>query len=343
VPLPDESTDALVSYGWSDRVLALFSAVAEPPDEPGRVIRVERAQSVVVRRDGSEGLVTAAETPAVGDWVVLHGNVIRQVLPRWSALTRQAPAGDGIQILAANVDVVLITAPADRLSPARVERELAVAWESGAQPLVLLTKIDLADGNAEADLRSRLVGVDVVATSTVTGEGLDRIAAALHPHKSAALLGPSGAGKSTLTNWLLGSDQQATADVRDGDHRGRHTTTSRQLSVLPQGGVLIDSPGLRSLGLTGDTPIDQVFPEIDALAAECRFADCSHDQEPDCAVLAALADGTLDADRVASFRKLQKEAALVIRNEDPLVRKAELTVWKARIKEARLKSKRKQG
>jgi ribosome biogenesis GTPase len=341
VPLPDEFTEALVPYGWSDRVLALFSELAEPHDEPGRVVRVERTQSVVVRGDGSEDLVTAAETPAVGDWVVLHGSAIREVLPRWSALTRQDPGGDGVHVLAANVDVVLITAPADRLNPARIERELAVAWESGAQPLVLLTKVDLAEANAEADLQSRLVGVDVVATSTVTGQGLDHIAAVLHPHRSAALLGPSGAGKSTLTNWLLGTDRQATAEVRDGDHRGRHTTTSRQLSVLPQGGVLIDSPGLRSLGLTGGAPIDQVFPEIDALAAECRFADCSHDQEPDCAVLAALAEGTVDAGRVASFRKLQNEAAFVIRNQDPLVRKAELSVWKARIKEARLKSKRK--
>ena len=333
---------ALGPFGWSDRILALFNEVAGPGLEPARVVRVERSAVVAVLPDGTERLVRAPILPAVGDWVAVADQAtVEAVLPRWSAVTRADPAGNGVQVLAANVDVVAVTAPADRLRPARVERELAVAWDSGAAPVVLLTKVDLADPEEVADLVTRLVGVDVVATSAVTGDGLAALHDLLQPARTAVLLGPSGAGKSTLTNALLGSDQLATGAVRDIDQRGRHTTTSRQLVVLPNGGVLIDTPGLRSLGLASDAGIDQAFPDIEALAAGCRFADCSHEVEPDCAVIAGAGTGGLDPARLASYRKLQREVAAEERRTDPLARRAHVGQWKAAFKEAKERSRRK--
>ena len=332
----------LIAFGWNDRVIALYNDLAEPLDEPARVVRVERSRSVAVCADGRDHRVTGPSPPAVGDWVVLRDDVIRHVLPRWSAVTRGDPGGAGDQVLAANADLVIITAPADRLSPARVERELAVAWDSGARPLVVLTKADVAPPGAQAELQARLAGVDVVATSVTTGLGIEAVAAALRPDLTAVLLGPSGAGKSTLANALLGADVLATGAVREGDHRGRHTTTSRQLAAVPGGGVLIDTPGLRSLALAAGGAggaLEQTFPEIDDLAATCRFADCSHEVEPGCAVMAAVAEGRLDTARLASFRKLQREAAVAERRVDPLLRKAELSVWKARTKAVRAKNK----
>ena len=341
--VPDVIPGALVAYGWGERVVALFNDLADPGDEPARVVRAERSQSVVVSGDGRDHRVTGPSPPAVGDWVVLHDGVIRHVLPRWSAVTRRDPGGARDQVLAANADLVIITAPADRLSPARVERELAVAWDSGARPLVVLTKADVAAPEARVELEARLAGVDVVETSVTTGAGIDSVAEWLRPDRTAVLLGPSGAGKSSLANALLGSERLATGTVRDADHRGRHTTTTRQLVAVPGGGVLIDTPGLRSLALSDGVTgaIDQVFPEIDQLAADCRFADCSHEVEPGCAVTAAVAGGGLAPARLESFRKLQKEAAAAARRVDPLLRKAELSVWKARTKSVRANNRRK--
>jgi ribosome biogenesis GTPase len=342
---------ALASHGWSDRVLALFNTLDDRTLQPGRVVRVERASCVVVGVDGVERLAHAPVLPAVGDWVALHVEdnpgsdptlVVREVLPRWSALTRLDPGGATVQVLAANLDLVLVTVPGDRLRAARVERELAVAWDSGAQPLVVLTKADLASPDAVAALEARLVGVDVVVTSAATGLGVERVREALQPNRTAVLLGPSGAGKSTLANALLGSDLLATGAVRASDQRGRHITTSRQLVALPTGGVLIDTPGVRSLGLAGDGEgLELVFSDIEELAAACRFGDCRHDTEPGCAVTAAVEAGELDRDRFASYRKLQRELAAEDRRSDPVLRKAELSVWKARAREARAISRRK--
>lgn len=333
---------ALGPFGWSDRILALFNEVARPGLEPARVVRVERSAVVAVLPDGNERLVRASAPPAVGDWVaVADQSTVEAVLPRWSAVTRADPSGNAVQVLAANVDVVAVTAPADRLKPSRVERELAVAWESGASPVVLLTKADLADHVVLADLERRLVGVDVLPTSAVTGEGLDQLHERLRPARTAVLLGPSGAGKSTLANALLGSDRLATGTVRDTDQRGRHTTSSRQLVVLPRGGMLIDTPGLRSLGLTGNAGVDQAFPDIESLAAGCRFADCRHEVEPGCAVVAAVGAGGLDPARLASYRKLQREVAAEERRTDPLARRAHVGQWKAAFKEASERGRRK--
>jgi ribosome biogenesis GTPase / thiamine phosphate phosphatase len=337
--LPDASREALVPYGWSDRVLALFNDHASPHTEPARVVRVERGHCLVVD-GGAEQLVTAVDAHAVGDWVAIADGAVRDVLPRWSALTRQDPGGAGVQVLAANIDLVLVTAPADRLSLARVERELAVAWESGARPVVALTKADLAPPGQVDELRERLVGADVITTSAVTGEGVEQVRAALQPDRTAVLLGPSGAGKSTLANQLLGEEILATGDVREDDRRGRHTTTSRQLVTVPGGGVLIDTPGLRSLGLAGDGGgVEQAFADITELAGACRFGDCAHETEPGCAVLAALEGGDLDANRFESYRKLEREIAAEQRKVDPVARKEEVRVWKQRNKAMRARQK----
>lgn len=338
--MPEVNPGVLDRFGWNDRVLALFNSLDVTGAIPARIIRVERSACVAVLADGSEQLLTAQALPAVGDWVAAAGSVVGAVVPRWSALTRADPSGSGVQVLAANVDLVAITAPADRLSPGRVERELAAAWDSGAQPLVILTKTDLADpGTAEA-LAARLSGVDVLSTSATTGAGIDELRVLLQPCRTAVLLGPSGAGKSTLANALLGSEVLATGAVREGDRRGRHTTTSRQLVAVPGGGVLIDTPGLRSLALAGDVEIGQAFPEIEALAAGCRFGDCTHTVEPGCAVIGAVEDGALDPARLESYRKLQREMAAEARRTDPLVRKAELSEWKSVMKSVKVNDKR---
>ncbi len=330
---------ALASVGWSDRVAALFAEYAGDRYLPARVVRVERSQSVVITPDGTESTVDAATLPSVGDWVALQESSIQHVMPRWSELTRMDPERPSEQTLASNIDVVMIVAPADRLSETRVERELAIAWDSGAVPLVVLTKADLAEPDLYSKLVERLVGVDVVGSSVVTNEGIEQIRTVLRPDRTAVLLGPSGAGKSSLANVLLGAQVLATGEVRT-DNRGRHTTTSRQLLAVPGGGVIIDTPGLRSLGLANDVGLGAVFPDIDEHAENCRFSDCRHDVEPGCAVLVAISERRLDPGRLASFRKLQREMEASTRSEDPQRRKAQLQIWKARTKAARSHSKR---
>ena len=311
-PLPEESSRCpkfsvhpLAPVGWSDRVQVLFAALAEDGLVPARVVSVERGWCRIATPTGERSLPFPGT--AVGDWVALDGDTVHDVLPRWSTLERVDPGG-GSQVLAANLDIVLIAAPADRLSSARVERELVIAWDSGARPVVVLTKLDVAPPGAAEELTDRLVTVDVIATSAVSGDGLDAIRALLVHPVTAAFLGPSGAGKSTLINALLGEDRLAVGSVRDEDQRGRHTTTSRQLVPLPSGGSLIDMPGLRSLGTdASDDAVAATFSDIDELASGCRFADCTHDVEPGCAVIAATVAGTLDPERLASYRKLQRE------------------------------------
>jgi ribosome biogenesis GTPase len=294
---------------------------------PARVVGVERGWCRLATPDGERFLPTPGTL--VGDWGALDGETV-QVAPRWSELGRVGPDGRR-QLLAANLDLVLIAVPADRVSSARVERELVIAWESGARPVVVLTKLDVASPGAAEALASRLGGVEVIATSAVAGDGLDALRALLVHPVTAAFLGPSGAGKSTLINALLGEERLAVAAVRDQDQRGRHTTTSRQLVPLPSGGSLIDMPGLRALATdAGDEAVHATFPEVDALAAGCRFADCSHEVEPGCAVLAAAVAGTLDPARLASYRKLIGAAPFEGRRTDPLPRRDEPRVGKAR-------------
>jgi ribosome biogenesis GTPase len=326
----------LAALGWDPIVETAWAGVTGDL-VPGRIARVERGACTVALADGDR---TARSTVpvAVGDWVGVrrHGPdvTVEVVTRRRSTLVRRDPEGL-LQVLASNIDVVFVTAPADRLSAARIEREIVVAWDSGTRPVVLVTKSDLAEEGLVEDLRARLIGVDVIPTSTVSGEGTDLVAASLRPCRTAVLLGPSGAGKSSLANALLGAERLATGDVRSGDRRGRHTTTARQLLVVPGGGVLIDTPGIRSLSLAGGDGLARAFAEIEALAAECRFADCRHEGEPGCAVMAAAEAGRLDPHRMASFHKLQRELDFETRRDDPAGRREIQRQRKIRSKAAR--------
>ncbi|HEX2046221.1 MAG TPA: ribosome small subunit-dependent GTPase A [Acidimicrobiales bacterium] len=304
---PDRSFDALVPLGWDERVATLYASIAEPDHQPARVGRVDRDRCTVFAPDGKVR-ARADVLPVTGDWVALRTDpepAVDAVLPRWSSLEREG------QLLAADVDIVFVVAALDRpLNLNRIERELVLAWDSGARPVVVLTKADATPdaGMLTKTVEARTVGVDVVTTSASTGEGIDEVLSHLRPNRSAVLLGPSGAGKSTLVNRLLHDEAQAVAAVRQGDHKGRHTTTSRHLLVVPGGGVLIDTPGLRSVGLAGaEGGVALAFPDIEEVAEDCRFRDCRHSGEPGCAVVAAVEEGRLDPDRVASYRKLQAE------------------------------------
>lgn len=339
---PSDSA-ALAPYGWSERVLALWSELERgtPPDpvQPGRVVRIERGSCEVAAASGPVEHVAGRVGVAVGDWVALALGRIVHVLPRWSTLSRTDPAS-GIQVLAASVDVVLVTAPADRLHLSRVEREVALAWESGARPLVVLTKADLDNGTALAGLRSRLAGVDLIATSARRFSGLHELQAVVGPGVTGVLLGPSGAGKSTLVNALVGEPVLRTGETRAADGRGRHTTTSRRLLCLPRGGVLIDMPGLRSLGIAGAPDLGSAFSDIEALARDCRFRDCGHESEPGCAVRTAITGGALDAGRLLSFKKLGRELEAERRRADPVAAREARRVWTRRSKDVQRYDKR---
>ncbi|HVE46488.1 MAG TPA: ribosome small subunit-dependent GTPase A [Acidimicrobiales bacterium] len=317
----DPSFDMLVELGWDERVSTLYRSVAEPFHVPARVSRVDRDRCSAHTATGKLR-ATADVLPATGDWVVISldpGPAVQHILPRRSTLER---AG---QVLAANVDLVLVVASLDRpLNLNRVERELVLAWDSGAVPVVVLTKADASDEAAvlAETVSARAVGVEVLLTSAATGLGVDAVSALLRPNRSAVFLGPSGSGKSTLVNRLLKENRQAIGEVRAGDHKGRHTTSSRHLLVVPGGGVLIDTPGLRSVGLDGaEGGVAMTFPDVEEMAEQCRFRDCVHTNEPGCAVVAAVADGRLDRDRVASYRKLQAE--LEESGREPWARAAE--------------------
>lgn len=276
-----------------------------------------------------EGTVRSVATGGallvVGDWVVLDVSrpdeaVLLEVAPRTSLLSRQSvERTSDEQALVANVDVVLVVEPAwPRPSLGRIERLLVLAWSSGAVPVVVLTKADLhpdVDGLC-AQVGAAAPGAEVVALSALTGDGLDALTARLGAGRTFVLLGPSGAGKSTLVNAVAGEALLATRDVR-GDGKGRHTTTHRQLVTLPDGSVLVDTPGLRSVGVVGDADaVDEVFSEIAALAEQCRFGDCAHESEPGCEVSAAVEDGRLPQRRLTSWRKLQREVAYQQRRGD---------------------------
>jgi ribosome biogenesis GTPase / thiamine phosphate phosphatase len=242
------------------------------------------------------------------------------MLPRRSTLQRKRPGGGrAAQVIAANVDIVLVAvALTEPLNPRRLERYVALAWESGAMPVVVLTKEDLCDDVAAvvAAAMDTCPGTDVVAISSTTGDGLDRLLTYLRPGRTAVILGQSGTGKSTLTNALLGESRMDTRAVRR-DGKGRHTTTHRELVRLPNGSLLIDTPGLREVGLWDAADgVRTVFTDIDELAQGCRFADCRHASEPGCAVQAAAASGTLDPDRLEGWRRLERELSYLERREN---------------------------
>jgi ribosome biogenesis GTPase / thiamine phosphate phosphatase len=305
----------LRALGWTDEL-----ASALPPGaRPGRVAVQHRGEVVVYTELGDERvrvpgrLYHEGVQVAVGDWVALDGETIRAVLPRRTAIVRNAAGLETeAQVLAANVDVAfLVSSLGPDLEPRRLERYLTTVWESGARPVVVLTKADLHDdagGQALAAARAA-PGTPLHVVSAVSGAGCDEIAAYLVPGVTGVLLGSSGVGKSTLVNRLAGAELLRTQEVRADDGAGRHTTTHRELVRLPSGGLLIDTPGVRELQLwSGDGDgFDTAFADVEELAPHCRFSDCSHTREPGCAVLAAVDDGRLELDRLRSYRKLQRE------------------------------------
>ncbi len=327
---------ALIALGWSEVRAQAFASLGARELTPARVVAQHRSQYVVSdgeldRRAVLRGtLRTELDTPAVGDWVAVRPTtsltVIEALLPRSSAFVRRR-AGTAVdaQVVAANIDLALIaTAVIGDLNPRRLERYATLAWESGATPLVLLTKADLADHDvlaaANAAVRAAAPGVEVLALSAQTGQGLDRLASVLVPACTAVLVGSSGVGKSTMINALLGADRLSTADVL-ADGRGRHTTTHRELVRLTSGALLIDTPGMRELQLWSDGEgLAASFADIDALARECRFGDCAHGAEPGCAVRAAVDAGALELDRLESYFKLRREIERLARSTDPVAR-----------------------
>lgn len=299
---------------------------------PARIARVDRGLCTAITSSGPVRATFVAPypllTPCTGDWAALRpgtdsGPHLVELLPRHSAIVRSSASRSSHgQVLAANVDTVVIALSlATPLDAAKLERLAALAWESGARPVVVLTKADLAadPGAVRAEAGVLAPGVDVLATSVTTGQGIDALAALLRG--TTVLLGPSGAGKSSLANTLLGQEVLAAGEVRAQDGKGRHTTVRRELLPLPGGGVLIDTPGLRGISLHDAADgLEQVFAEIEGLAAHCRFGDCAHDSEPGCAVRAAIGAGELPERRLRSYRKLQRENAWAASRADARLR-----------------------
>ncbi|HET7419497.1 MAG TPA: ribosome small subunit-dependent GTPase A [Candidatus Dormibacteraeota bacterium] len=262
--------------------------------------------------------------PAVGDWVVVEGDLIVEVMPRRTAFSRRAAGVENRQqILAANVDVAFVVAAATDVNERRIERYLTIAWQSGAVPLVVITKADLVPSFHPPPLPA-----PVIVTSSLTGEGLGEVAAQLVPDRTGVLLGPSGAGKSSLINGLTGTQLMRTREVhRTGE--GRHMTSHRQLIRIPGGGAIIDTPGLREAQLwEGEDALSGVFEDVEDLALRCRFSDCVHDTEPGCAVKAAISTGVLDAGRLQSYRKLQRELRAIAAKSDARIRIEDRKKWK---------------
>lgn len=360
---------ALRRWGWNDRLEAALAPRLEGLRdrgfglEPARVLEVRRGSCLVVMEDGSgdaiereavlagrflrDGANEAGDTPelpATGDWALAappEGDgpaVLRALLPRASAFSRKA-AGDTDhdrvteQVLAANVDTAFIVCAAGHdWKLRRVERYLTLVWESGARPVVVVSKLDLSENPDEllAEAESVSVGAPVFGVCAPEGYGIERFAEFVAAGSTAVLLGSSGAGKSTIVNALAGKALRKVQDVRQDDHKGRHTTTARTLIRLDSGLLLVDTPGMRELQLwADDEALETAFGDIEDLARSCKFRDCSHGSEPGCAVREALESGELDAGRYASWRKLKRELAHLARREDPELARAERDRWKA--------------
>jgi ribosome biogenesis GTPase len=342
----------LRSLGYTDEVATLLDPA--PGTVPGRVSRVDKGLCTVLTEEGplraswsgallAEIAKDASATPCTGDWVAVRRwpddpITVERVGRRRTAIVRAEVSGTSRgQVLAANVDVVaIVTGLHPEPNLGRIERFLALAWDSGAEPAVILTKADLVTdaGDLAADVAAAAPGAAVLVCSTVTGQGLDEVRALLGENGTMAMLGSSGAGKSSLINALAGAEVLDVQEIR-ADGKGRHTSVRRELVALPGGGVLIDTPGLRGVGLQEGDGLATVFADIEELAGRCRFGDCAHDTEPGCAVQAALEDGTLPVRRYESWRKLQREAAWMARRSDARLRAEVKKEWKQRTKSYR--------
>ena len=280
---------------------------------------------------------------AVGDWVGLADGLVRAVLPRRSAIVRKsAGLTSEPQTLAANVDVAfIVTSLGPDLEPRRIERYLVTVWESGASPEVVLTKADRMEDpwGLVAEVEAVALGVPVHVVSALTGQGVDALRARVGDGATAVLIGSSGVGKSTLVNRWVGRELMAVKETRADDDEGRHTTTHRELIVLPGGGVVIDTPGIRELQLWDSGGMEEAFADVEELAAACRFSDCSHNTEPGCAVKAALASGDLPVERHASWLKLQRELRSIELRHNARLRKEERKRWTQLSRDARTRTR----
>ncbi|MBJ6640974.1 ribosome small subunit-dependent GTPase A [Streptomyces sp. DHE7-1] len=356
------SSHPLAAYGWDEGWAAEFAPHAERGLLPGRVVRVDRGQCDVVTPAGVVRADTEFVVPrdpmkvvCTGDWAAVDPaggdpRYVRSLLPRRTAFVRSTSSkrSEG-QVLAANVDhVVVAVSLAVELDLGRVERFLALAWESGAQPVVVLSKADLVPdpvtlAHLVQDVETTAPGVPVLTVSALHGDGLD-VLTALVGGGTTVLLGQSGAGKSTLANALVGEDVMDVRAARDVDGKGRHTTTTRNLLPLPSGGVLIDTPGLRGVGLfDAGSGVGQVFAEIEELAERCRFQDCAHESEPGCAVRAAVDDGDLPVRRLESYRKLLRENQWIVAKTDARLRAEIRKDWKRKGAQGRAAMEAKRG
>jgi ribosome biogenesis GTPase len=356
VPKADGSGFALEALGWSDALRQAFAPFATEGLEPARVAVVHSGLHRVCGEQG-ELLAEVAgrlrhqasggqDLPAVGDWVAIRPRAgegratIHAILPRRSRFSRKA-AGDETreQVLAANVDTVFLLAGLDGdYNPRRIERYLVTAWDSGAEPVVLLSKADLCEDVPArvAEIEALAAGVPVHAVSSLRREGLEAVRGYIPPGRTVALLGSSGAGKSTLINALLGEERLRTREVRRADSRGRHTTTRRELILLPGGGLVIDTPGMRELSLwQPGEGLTSTFDDVEALAAGCAFKDCRHESEPRCAVREAVASGSLPSERLESWRKLQGELRYLELKQDQRAQLEQKRKWRVIHKAAR--------
>ena len=339
---------SLAAMGWDRRLDALFAEHAARGLLPARVLSEQRGSYHVAGPTGEltatitgrfrNDVTSAEDYPAVGDWLALapaagSQALVQAVLPRRSRFARPA-RGDipGAQVVAANVDMVFVVAALDHdFNLRRLERYMALAWSSGAEPVILLNKADVCPDVVEkvAEVHSVAPGVPVYALSAREGVGLEAVEHLLEGGRTVCLLGSSGVGKSTIVNALLGWERQDTGEVRADDQRGRHTTTSRELLVTPSGALLIDSPGMRSVGMwDAEEGLDATFADIEELAAGCRFSDCGHGDEPACAVQAAIGSGELSEARLRSRQKLARESAALARRVDPEARANSKRKWK---------------
>jgi ribosome biogenesis GTPase len=339
----------LEQLGWSDFFASSFAPYGAAGYQVGRVL-LEHKQTYLLYTEPGE---IAAEVtgkfrhqatssqafPAVGDWVVAsipaeaEKATIHQVLPRKSKFSRQAAGAKTTeQIVATNIDTVFLVSSLDsNFNLRRIERYLVLTWESGANPVMLLNKADLCDrvANRIAEVEAIALGVPVLTLSAARQQGLEALQPYLQPGQTVALLGSSGVGKSTITNQLLGLEAQAVQAVRQQDHKGRHTTTHRQLIPLASGGCIIDTPGMRELQLwSAAEGLQETFADIEELAQQCRFRDCQHTTEPSCAVQEAIAQGLLDPARLFSYQKLQRELDYANRKQDQTAQLAEKEKWK---------------
>lgn len=359
------AASSLTAFGWDDFFARAFPSVTDSDLVPARIALEHKHAYELLAAAGEftaectgkllHQAASRDHLPAVGDWVVArirpgetHAD-IHAVLPRRTKFSRRAAGETAVeQIVAANVDtVLLVTALDQNFNLRRIERYLAVAWESGAQPVVVLNKADLhADPQAaQRDVEAIASGAPVVALSATQGDGIEGLAAWLVPGRTLALLGSSGVGKSTLINRIIGAERQLTRTISNAVGKGRHTTTQRELIMTPSGVLVIDTPGMRELQLwdVGRDALDSAFTDIAAIAAQCKFRDCSHRAEPGCAIQSALDDGSLDFERWQNFQKLQREQAYAARKTNPRLARETKEDWKKIHKAAREQLRFKQG